>query len=308
MRIVFMGSPDFAVSSLELLMKSGHDIVAVVTGPDKKRGRGSSLSPTPVKAFAQKHDTHVIETDDLRSVDFIKELKDLKADLFVVVAFRVLPAIVLKIPTIGSINLHASLLPAYRGAAPIHRAVMNGECETGLTVFFLDERVDTGRYLMQKRIQIGSDETTGELYERMMIAGAEVLEESIRIIATGNYATIPQDDSKATTAPKLFPEDCRIDFSKPAVDVHNQIRGLSPFPCAFTFVDKKRLKVYRSAPGPSLELPDNQLVPYDGKLLVSCRDKTTVELLEVQMEGKKPASGYAFWNGYQGQGRISQDS
>lgn len=308
MRIVFMGSPDFAVASLEKLVGTGHTIAAVVSGPDKKRGRGSALTPTPVKACAMAHSIPVIEADNMRDPEFHRKLEAIKPDLFVVVAFRVLPQDVLKVPNIGSINLHASLLPAYRGAAPIHRAVMNGENHTGLTVFFLDERVDTGQYIAQQKLDIGPDETTGELYERMMHAGADLLEQSIRAIAGGNYTLTPQDDSKATAAPKLWQQDCLIDFSKHSSHVHNQVRGISPFPAAFTFVDGKRFKVFRSRPGPDIGLPPNELHLYKEKLLVSCMEPTTLELVEVQIEGKKVTSGVAFYHGYQGAGKVSSES
>jgi methionyl-tRNA formyltransferase len=304
MRIVFMGSPEFAVASLKKLIQGGQNVVAVVSGPDKKRGRGSALTPTPVKASAQQHNIDVIEVEDLRSPEFQQTLTALNPDLFVVVAFRVLPREILQIPSIGSVNLHASLLPAYRGAAPIHRAVMNGETKTGLTVFFLDERVDTGKFLRQVTLDIHPDETTGELYARMMGIGADLLQECVNTIASGEYTTIDQDDSQATAAPKLFTKDCHIYFRKPAEQVHNQIRGLSPFPTAFTYVDGKRMKVFRSAVGPALELPTGKLVAHEGKLLVSCSESSTIELIEVQIEGKNATSGIAFMNGYLGEGII----
>lgn len=305
MRIVFMGSPDFAVASLEALAQAGFSIVSVVTGPDKRRGRGGTLSPTPVKIAAQRYNLPVIEVDNLRDPDFADQLAALKPDLLVVVAFRVLPRTILDIPTRGSVNLHASLLPAYRGAAPIHRAVMNGESRTGTTVFFLDERVDTGSYIAQCQTFIDPNETTGEVYDRLMHLGAQLLVHSVKQIKAGTYTLTPQDDALATPAPKLYATDCVIDFSKPASVVHNQIRGLTPYPGAHTWLDGKRLKVQQSLPGPSTQLESGRIHFHDGKLLVSCADNTTIALEKVQLEGKKPVDGAAFFNGYSGDGRIT---
>ena len=306
LRIVFMGSPDFAVASLDRLVTDNLNVVAVVTGPDKRRGRGNDLSPTRVKIAANSHNIPVIEVDDLKSDVFEHQLRTVNPDLFVVVAFRVLPKNILQIPRLGSVNLHASLLPQYRGAAPIHRAVMNGDTTTGATVFFLDERVDTGNFIKQRSISIGENETTGELYSRLMHMGAELLSESVALIQEGNVQVHPQNHELATSAPKLFSSDCKIDFSKPSSQVHNQIRGLSPFPTAFTFVDGKRLKVFESLVGPQLKLSESKIHLIDDRLLVQCGGDSTVELVNVQMEGKKATSGESFFHGYHGEGLISE--
>jgi methionyl-tRNA formyltransferase len=304
MRIVFMGSPDFAVPSLQQLHQNGYEIVGVVTGTDKKRGRGSELSPTPVKKAALELSLNVLEVDDLKSPDFSQQLATLRPDLFIVVAFRVLSKSLLEIPTIGSINLHASLLPKYRGAAPIHRAVMNGDRETGVTIFFLDERVDTGKYLVQRNVSIGPNETTGDIYSKLMHTGAELLVAAAETIKNGDYALIPQDDSKASPAPKLFSNDCIVDFDKNADVVHNQIRGLSPFPTAFTMLDDKRFKILRTMAHPEVKIPVGKLHFVDGVPYIGC-NSGAVELVEVQIEGKRATDGASFARGYQGKGIIS---
>jgi len=272
-----MGSPEFAVPSLEKLANSQHNILAVVSGPDKRRGRGSKKEPTDVKRTALELKLPV---------------------MLVVVAFRILPREILDIPRKGSVNLHASLLPKYRGAAPIHHAVMNGESETGCTVFFINEKVDTGLIIGRKKTYIGSDETTGELYKRLKTVGADLLLESINKIETGNYKPVQQNHSQATPAPKLFREDARIDFNRPGPDVHNKIRGLSPFPGAWCMYGDKKMNLYRSAIGLDIDLKPGELAVPDDKLLAGCKEGT-VELIEVQLPGTKRMSGREFANGYE---------
>lgn len=303
MRIVFMGSPDFAVPSLEKLHASSHDVVSVVSNVDKRRGRGRRTSPTPVKAKAQELGLPVIEAEDLNDPHFIQQLQECDADLFVVVAFRVLPKSVLNIPAKGSVNLHASLLPKYRGAAPIHWAVMNGETTTGCSVFFLDERVDTGAVIRQKEIAIGPNDTTGDVYNRLKEIGAAVLTEAVGSIEENSYSTTIQDDAKATPAPKLFTEDCKVDFGKPAGEVHNKIRGLSPFPTAWGELNDLKFNMYRSRVGPDIDLSPGQLSMENTDLLVGCGTGTVI-LDEVQIEGKRKMSGRDFMNGYSGLGVI----
>lgn len=304
MKIVFMGSPDFAIPSLQRLHKSSHEICAVVSGKDKRRGRGSETSPTPVKAQALELGLPVIEVEDLNSSSFESKLKELEADLFVVVAFRVLPPHILAIPSKGSVNLHASLLPKYRGAAPIHHAIMNGETETGCTVFMLDEKVDTGKIIKQQALPIGENETTGDIYNKLKEMGSKVLLEAVNEIADGTYTARPQDHSKATPAPKLFTEDCKVDFSRPARDVHNKIRGLSPFPTAWAELDDLKFNMYRSRLGPTKELKVGELAMHNDDLLVGCADNSTVILDEVQLQGKRRMSGKDFMNGYSGIGVL----
>ncbi|MEQ9309735.1 MAG: methionyl-tRNA formyltransferase [Balneolaceae bacterium] len=286
MNIVFMGSPEFALPSLEKIYNSKHTIKAVVSNIDKRRGRGSSTAPTPVKSKAIELGLSVIEVDDLKSEKFENQLKALEPDLFVVVAFRILPKNLLKIPKKGSVNLHASLLPKYRGAAPIHWAVMNGEEETGCTIFFLDEDVDTGKIIKQKKISIGDNETTGEVYERLMNIGSEVLINAVDEIDEGSYTTISQNNSLATPAPKIFKDDCHINFNQAAKVVHNKIRGLSPFPTAWARLDGEKFNIYKSQLGSFANIDPGELLVRDGKLLVGCSDGT-LELLEIQLPGKK---------------------
>ncbi len=303
MKIVFMGSSDFAIPSLQKLHASSHQIKAVVSGKDKRRGRGSETSPTPVKAEAQKLGLRVIETEDLKSDSFAQQLKALEVDLFVIVAFRILPVNALEIPSKGSVNLHASLLPKYRGAAPIHHAVMNGEKETGCTVFMLDEQIDTGKIIQQQPTHIGENETTGDVYDRLKEMGSSLLLEAVNDIEMESYSLRRQDDAVATAAPKIFTDDCKIDFGKPAREIHNKIRGLSPFPTAWARLDSLKFNVYRSKVGPQKELSPGQLQLNDKDVLAGCSDGTVI-LEKVQLQGKRKMSGFDFMNGYSGTGML----
>ncbi len=296
MNIVFMGSPDFALPSLEKIQNSSHTVKAVVSNVDKRRGRGSATAPTPVKAKALELGIPVIEVEDLKSDDFVRQLEELDADLFVVVAFRILPKKVLEIPKIGSVNLHASLLPKYRGAAPIHWAVMNGEDKTGCTIFFLDEQVDTGKIIKQKEISIGDNETTGDVYSRLMEIGSSVLLDAINEIQSDSYSALIQDDDKATPAPKIFREDCHIDFSLSAKKVHNKIRGLSPFPTAWASLAGEKVNIYKSRLGTFANIDPGEILVRDEKLLVGCSDGT-IELLEIQFPGKRKMEAQIFLQG-----------
>lgn len=303
MRIVFMGSPDFAIPSLEKLYHSEHEIVSVVSNVDKRRGRGSQLRPTPVKKKALELDLPLIEVEELDDPVFIEELKECKADLFVVVAFRILPPEVLSIPEQGAINLHASLLPKYRGAAPIHWAIMNGEEKTGCTIFFLEEQVDAGKIIKQQDTKIGPNETTGDLYERLKELGSITLLDAIEEIEQGTYETVPQEEEKATPAPKLFTEDCKVDFNLPALKVHDKIRGLSPFPTAWAELDDLKFNMYRSKIGPDKDLAPGEMQMRGDDLLVGCGSGTVI-LEEVQLQGKRRMSGRDFMNGYSGVGML----
>lgn len=303
MRIVFMGSPDFAIPSLEKLHQSDHEIVSVVSNVDKRRGRRAKPSPTPVKARALELDLPVIEVEDLNSQTFYKQLEALQADLFVVVAFRILPPELLKLPKKGSVNLHASLLPKYRGAAPIHWAVMNGETQTGCTIFFLDEQVDTGQIIAQRATNIGINETTGDVYNRLKEMGSELLAEAVDDISRGSFELSRQNHDEAIPAPKLFTEDCKVDFDRPAKQVHDKIRGLSPFPTAWTTLDDKKFNMYRSGLGPDKTLPPGKLQMDGNQLLAGCGTGTVI-LKEVQLQGKRQMSGKDFMNGYSGPGIL----
>lgn len=297
LNIVFMGSPDFAIPSLEKLHQSHHHIRAVVSNPDKRRGRGRKPEPTAVKKKAIELDLPTIDVEDLNSDSFQNRLKELNPDLFVVVAFRILPTSVLEIPTIGSVNLHASLLPKYRGAAPIHWAIIQGEKETGCSVFFLDEKVDTGKIIAQNRTVIDLLETTGDVYNRLKESGSDLLVKSINKIADGSVEATPQDHELATPAPKLFKENTRINFNKSAEVVHNFIRGLSPFPTAWCEYDGEKMNIYQSKPANYQKLKPGKLHVEDGELLAGCEDGA-IEIVTLQLPGTKRMSGKEFANGY----------
>jgi methionyl-tRNA formyltransferase len=237
MRIVFMGTPDFAVASLKALLDAGLEIVGVVTAPDKPAGRGQKLSESAVKTFAISSGLNVLQPEKLRAPEFLEELRSLKAYLQVVVAFRMLPEVVWNMPPKGTINLHASLLPAYRGAAPINWAIINGEKETGVSTFFLQQEIDTGNILFSERIAISDDETAGTLHDKLMNLGANVLVKTVMAIESGNYTEQVQlldeeETGELPKAPKLSREDCRVHWNQPAQTVYNKIRGLSPYPAA----------------------------------------------------------------------------
>jgi len=304
MDIVFMGSPEFAIPSLERIHQSDkHNVKAVVSNVDKRRGRGSKTSPTPVKAKALELELPVIEVEDLHSPGFAEKLRALEADLFVVVAFRILPVSVLEIPKIGSVNLHASLLPKYRGAAPIHWAIMKGEKETGCTIFFLDEKVDTGNILLQESTQIGENETTGELYGRLRDMGSELILEALDLIDSGKYELKPQDDDQASPAPKLFKDDCHVNFDRPALEVHNKIRGLSPFPTAWASLNGDKFNMYVCEVGPDLTLKPGELTEHENMLLVGCGTGTVI-LKKVQLPGTKRMTGQEFIHGHSAEGIL----
>jgi methionyl-tRNA formyltransferase len=237
MKIVFMGTPDFAVPSLTILAEN-HDVVGVITAPDKPAGRGKKLKSSAIKEKAVALGLHILQPTNLKDANFQKALHDLNADLFVVVAFRMLPESVWAMPPKGTINLHASLLPQYRGAAPINRAIMNGETETGMTTFFIEREIDTGKIIARKKVSIGPNETAGELHDRMMVSGADLLLESVNKIESEKVEGLSQSEAteglELKAAPKIFREDCKIDWSQSVMEIHNHIRGLSPYPAAWT--------------------------------------------------------------------------
>lgn len=296
MRIVFMGSPEFAVPALEALHASHHVIVAVVSGADKRRGRGNERMPTPVKAKALALGLPVVDWEEVKHrASIIPE-----CDLFVVVAFKILPDWLLTWPKLGSVNIHASLLPKYRGAAPIHRAVMDGVSQTGNTIFMLDRGIDTGMVIMQESIEVGPDETTGEVYERLRVLGANMIVRAADQIALGEAHPVQQDGSVATAAPKIFEEDRAIDFGHDSLLVHNHIRGLSPFPCSFTTLDDLRFRIYRSRNAPDIIGESGKIIVDEGKYFVACKTGA-IEMIEVQLEGKRKMLASDFFKGYRGE-------
>ncbi len=292
-----MGTPDFAVPSLEILARSGYKPVAAVTGPDKPRGRGRRVSPTPVKEAAERLgiDT-ILQPESVRDPAFQAEIRALDADLIVVVAFRILPPEVYTAAKKGAFNLHGSLLPRYRGAAPINRAIMAGETETGVTTFFLRESVDTGSVILRKSMPIGPDETAGEVHDRMMHLGADAVLETVKMIDVGAVEPMPQDDALATSAPKIFREDGRIDWTRSAADVHNQIRGLSPYPGAWTHHNDTLIKLYRSQPISQSGAP-GEVIDAE-QFIVGCGEGA-VQILELQQEGRKRTQATDFVRGYE---------
>lgn len=288
LRIVFMGTPDFAKASLQALHEAGCNIVGVITAPDKPAGRGMKLQHSSVKAYAVEHDLRLLQPEKLKNQDFLNELASLTADLQVVVAFRMLPEQVWNMPSMGTVNLHASLLPDYRGAAPINWAVINGEAKTGLTTFKLQHDIDTGNILLQEELPIGAEETAGELHDRMMATGAQLLLQTIRGIAEGTITEKPQGHStRHKHAPKIFTDTCRIAWDKPAEEVYNQVRGLSPFPGAFTIFQDKILKIYTAEKEitPAREAPGEYVIE-NGRIKFSCTNGYIYPKI-IQAEGKK---------------------
>ena len=298
MRIVFMGSPDFARPSLEIILASGYDVAAVVTVPDKPAGRGQRMSTSAIKECAVRHSLPLLQPVQLKDPDFRSRLQALQADLFVVVAFRILPVEIFTIPRLGSFNLHASLLPKYRGAAPINWAIIRGEKESGVTSFFLKETVDTGNVILQARVPVGPNMTAGELHDALAEVGAEIVLHTVRLIEMGKAAPKEQESTFVSPAPKIYKEQCRIDWTKPAVEVHNFIRGLSPRPCAYGCDGSTTLKVYRSLLGPAARsAAPGALVVEEGRLYAGT-GSGLVELLELQQEGKKRHTAAEFLRGY----------
>ena len=302
-RIVFMGTPAFAVAILEKLVKEGCNVVAVITAPDKPAGRGMQLTESAVKKFAVEHGLHLLQPLKLKDPEFVSALADLKADVQVVVAFRMLPEIVWNMPPLGTINLHASLLPKYRGAAPINWAIINGEKETGLTTFRLQHAIDTGDVLMQQKIHIREDETAGELHDEMMALGAELVYTTLDQYCTGVLAPKPQAaitaEEEFPSAPKIHTDTCKIDWNKTAKQVYDLVRGLSPYPGCFSFLDGKMLKVFKV----SFETISTGNLPggyqTDGKsFLRFAAADGWVSIAELQLEGKKRMDIASFLRGH----------
>ncbi|OWY20080.1 methionyl-tRNA formyltransferase [Sphingobacteriales bacterium UPWRP_1] len=296
-----MGTPEFAVPSLDILVKAGYEIAAVITAPDKPAGRGQKLSQSAIKQYAQSHNLLVLQPEKLRNPQFLEPLQQLRADLQVVVAFRMLPASVFTLPKLGCINVHASLLPKYRGAAPINWAIMNGETETGVTTFFIEQEIDAGYLIMQEKTVIDNNETAGQLHNRLMHIGARLLLQTVQTIEAGNCPKIRQPEGNFPKAPKIFTETCRINWNLAAVRVHNHIRGLSPYPAAFTHHNHQLLKIFRTQlTGEPVMGQTPGLVETDGKtfLHIACAD-SWVAAEELQLEGRKRLPVADFLRGYQ---------
>lgn len=297
MKIVFMGTPGFAVPSLKILYESNHKIEAVVTGEDKERGRGRKITYTPVKEFALQNNLQVLQPVNLRDHEFISGLKNFNADIFVVVAFRILPVEVFTIPRKGSFNLHASLLPKYRGAAPIQWALINGEKETGVTTFALEEKVDTGNIYLKEKISIEEDDDYGSLYNKLSELGSEAVLKTVHMIESGNFELEQQDNNLATPAPKITKETGNIDWTKSAAEIHNLIRGLSPHPGAYFYNNDKLIKVFKSKVISEWNLNPGEIKTTKSSLIIGC-GKNALELLELQLEGRKKLNAEEFLRGY----------
>lgn len=308
-RIVFFGTPDFAVTSLRRIVEEGFHVAAVITAPDKPAGRGMNMATSPVKRFADEAGLPVLQPVNMKDPVFADQLKSLKPDLQIVIAFRMMPKSVWSLPPLGTFNLHASLLPQYRGAAPINRAIMNGEKETGVTTFFLNEKVDTGRILFSEAVTIGQDETAGELHDRLMLVGAELVVKTVNYIISGNTSEIPQESLIEPglilkEAPKIFKEDCTINWNDTTLNLYNFIRGLTPSPGAFCIIklpdcSEQMLKIYQSVP----EIVSDSLLPgkfiSDGKTDLKVRTADGFLHLErVQLSGRKPMNIGDFLRGY----------
>jgi len=309
LRILFMGTPEFAVAGLDALIHDQQHVIGVVTSTDKPAGRGRRIRTSPVKDYALAQGIPVLQPEKLKSPAFLAELRDLQPDLSVVVAFRMLPEQVWKLPPMGTINLHASLLPQYRGAAPINRVLMNGETETGLTTFFIEKEIDTGKIILQEPVPIDPDEDAGSLHDKMMNTGAALLVRTVRAIALGNppltdQASLIRKKEELKTAPKIFTEDCRIDWDQETDLVYNHIRGLAPYPAAWTMLrnqsgEEKILKIFAVEKEilPVNEKPGTLLTDDQNTLEIACRNGV-IRLTRIQLEGKKKMDTAEFLRGF----------
>ena len=308
LRILFMGTPEFAVAGLDALIRDEQHVIAVVTSMDKPAGRGRKIRTSPIKDYALSQNIPVLQPDKLKSPSFLAELQDLQPDLLVVVAFRMLPEQVWKLPPMGTINLHASLLPQYRGAAPINRVLMNGETETGLTTFFIEKEIDTGKIILQETVPVDPDEDAGSLHDKMMNTGASLLVRTVRAISGGNPPLIDQTalirkQEELKTAPKIFTEDCRVDWDQETEVVYNHIRGLAPYPAAWTMLknqagEEKILKIFAAEKEilPVNEKPGTLLADDENALEIACRNGI-IRLTRIQLEGKKKMDTPEFLRG-----------
>jgi methionyl-tRNA formyltransferase len=300
MRIVFLGTPDFAVASLKAIVDNGYNVVGVITAPDKPAGRGMHLQQSPVKKFAVENNIKVLQPEKLRDPGFIEELRSLQADLQIVIAFRMLPEVVWNMPPLGTINLHASLLPDYRGAAPINWAIINGEKESGVSTFFLKHEIDTGDILLKASCQISKSTTAGELHDELMEIGAQLIIDSLKKIEAGDTNGMPQDGGSLKIAPKIFKNHCLIHWDQTGENILNLIRGMSPYPSAYTIIEGKQVKVFEAyfEPNPTILLETGKLfTDHKTFLKVKCQDGF-ISLADVQMESKKRMNIADFLRGF----------
>jgi methionyl-tRNA formyltransferase len=297
MKIIFWGTPEFAVPSLKILLENNHKIISVVTAPDKERGRGQKVSFTPIKEFGLQNNIPVLQPEKLKAEDFINHLKSFECDLNVVVAFKILPRDIFTIPKYGSLNLHASLLPKFRGAAPIQWTLIKGETETGVTTFALEDKMDTGNIYLQKKIPIQPEDNFGTLHDKLSILGALAVLETVNSIENGTAKMQKQSDELATPAPKITKEIMQIDWNKPAQEIQNLIRAFSRWPGAFFIHNGKLIKVYVSKIASNLDLPAGKILERKDQLFVGC-GSNSIEILEIQLEGHKKLSITEFLRGY----------
>ncbi|HBS53134.1 MAG TPA: methionyl-tRNA formyltransferase [Flavobacterium sp.] len=304
LRIVFMGTPEFAVGILDTILQNNYEVVGVITAADKPAGRGQKIKYSAVKEYALAHNLHLLQPTNLKDESFLAELQALNANLQIVVAFRMLPKVVWDMPSLGTFNLHASLLPNYRGAAPINWAIINGETKTGVTTFFIDDKIDTGAMILNAETAIGTNESAGELHDRLMQLGSETVTQTLALLENGKVTTtIQEDNAEIKTAYKLNKENCKIDWHQPASEIHNLIRGLSPYPAAWCFISDKgeewNVKIYQS--NIVLEahtLAVGQLVCTKKELKIAVRDGF-IQIESLQFPGKKKMNTAEFLNGIQ---------
>jgi len=304
LRIVFMGTPEFAVGILDTILHNNYEVVGVITAADKPAGRGQKIKYSAVKEYALAHNLHLLQPTNLKDESFLAELKALNANLQIVVAFRMLPEVVWKMPSLGTFNLHASLLPNYRGAAPINWAIINGETKTGVTTFFIDDKIDTGAMILNAETAVGANESAGELHDRLMELGSETVIQTLALLESGRVTTtIQKDNDEIKTAYKLNKENCKIDWNKSALDIHNLIRGLSPYPAAWSFISDKgeewNVKIYQSnIVIEAHTLAVGQLVCTKKELKIAVRDGF-IQIVSLQFPGKKKMNTAEFLNGIQ---------
>ncbi len=304
LRIVFMGTPEFAVGILDTILHNNYEVVGVITAADKPAGRGQKIKYSAVKEYALAHNLHLLQPTNLKDESFLAELKALNANLQIVVAFRMLPEVVWKMPSLGTFNLHASLLPNYRGAAPINWAIINGETKTGVTTFFIDDKIDTGAMILNAETAVGANESAGELHDRLMELGSETVIQTLRLVEKGSViTTVQEDNDEIKTAYKLNKENCKIDWNKPAIDIHNLIRGLSPYPAAWCFISDKgeewNVKIYQSSIiTESHSLAIGQLVSTKKELKIAVANGF-IQIESIQFPGKKKMNTAEFLNGIQ---------
>ena len=302
LRIVFMGTPDFAVTILKNLVENNYNIVGVITAPDKPAGRGRKINESAVKKYAVSQGLHVLQPKNLKAESFVEELRELNANLQIVVAFRMLPTVVWKMPEYGTFNLHASLLPEYRGAAPINWAIINGETKTGVTTFFIDDKIDTGEIILQKEVTITDEEIVGELHDKLMYLGADLVNETVDLIASGNVVTTKQPELEKKAAPKLFPHNCKIDWTKSLDEIYNHIRGLNPYPAAWTNIKNENDEVSAKIYGVGKQVEDHN---HDAGTILTTKKEIKVAVRggyllinEIKISGKKKLNATSLLNGF----------